>query len=37
MLDNLKGEVEYIVLDTIVSEFVADKSFSAKEGTVQVN
>jgi hypothetical protein len=37
MLDNLEGEVEYITLDTIVSEFAADKSFSAEEGTVRVN
>jgi hypothetical protein len=37
MLDNLKGEVGYIALNTIVSEFAADKSFSTEEGTVQVN
>jgi hypothetical protein len=37
MLNNLKGEVRYIALNTIVSEFAANKSFSTKEGTMQVN
>jgi len=37
MLNNLKGEVGYIALNTIVSEFVTNKSLSTKEGTVQVN